>query len=157
MFEFGRSLEEVRVILPQGLNLGLLHTRAEKAGAFSGPRKSGLFDHMNTIFAAPAPFVKWIVHFVFLVYCILWGRMLDAARLSNIIADVFVDTLPAGPHRFAWRVVVAVLILCSDLMLEGTPFKAVGHGGQRFAVDALLLQRQTVSVLVIVLHECDLR
>ena len=43
------------------------------------------------------------------------------------------------------------------LMLEGTPFKAVGHGGQRFAVDALLLQRQTVSVLVIVLHECDLR
>ena len=42
-------------------------------------------------------------------------------------------------------------------MLEGTPFKAVGHGGQRFAVDALLLQRQTVSILVIVPHKRDLR
>ena len=42
-------------------------------------------------------------------------------------------------------------------MLERAPLKAVGRGGQCSAVDALLLQRQTISILIVILYNCDLR
>lgn len=67
------------------------------------------------------------------------------------------NTLAAGPHRFARWVVVAILILCSNLMLERAPLKAVGRGGKRSAVDAFLLQRHTIPVLIVILHDRDLR
>ena len=82
--------------------------RTEKAGAFSGPRKSGLLDHADTILSGPAPLVKRIVLFVLFVHYIPRGCVLYAARFANVIADVFMNTLAAGPHRFA-RWVVCLL------------------------------------------------
>ena len=95
--------------------------------------------------------------FVLFVRFVDWCGVLDAPRLPGIVADVFLDALAAGPHLFARLIVVAELLLRPDLVLEGAALEAVGDGGQRPAVDALLFQRQAVAVLVVILHGGDLR
>ena len=95
--------------------------------------------------------------FVLLVHLVDGGGVLDAAGLPGIVADELMDALAAGPHILARLVVVAELFLRPDLVLEGAALEAVGDGGQRPAVDALLFQRQAVAVFVVVLYRGDLR
>ena len=156
VFHVNRPLKKLRVVLPQRLNFFLFHRRAEVAARLARLWQPGPLDHTHTFGSIPAPFIKRVVLFIFLVHLVNGSGVLNTAGFARVIANVLVDAAAAFPHLHTRRIVVAEFFLRSDLVLQGTLLEAVGNRGQRVRTETFFLQGQPVSVLVGIKYRRDL-
>lgn len=83
--------------------------------------------------------------------------MSDSAHFTGIVANKFSDTLTPCPCLTTGRVIVAKLVLRCNLVFQGTTFEAVCDGRKCARFQALIFQRQSLTMFIEFLYNCDVR